>query len=150
MHLIFSFDINFIICRSKAAMDVIMYLITILKDHWILTTILTLTVLLYLHYIATFSGLKELGLPGPTPWPILGNLGQMMLEKKGMHIYMKHAIEKYGKVFGMYFLKAPSIVIHDPEILKHIFVKDFGKFHDRPVSIATNQLNDHSGRSQGL
>eukprot|EP00112_Aurelia_sp_Birch-Aquarium-sp1_P017610 Seg4099.2 transcript_id=Seg4099.2/GoldUCD/mRNA.D3Y31 product="Cytochrome P450 6B7" protein_id=Seg4099.2/GoldUCD/D3Y31 len=116
-------------------MDVIMYL-TILKDHWILTTILTLTVLLYLHYITTFSGLKKLGLPGPTPWPILGNLVQIMLEKKGMHIYMKHAIEKYGKIFGMYFLKAPSIVIYDPEILKQMFVKDFDKFHDRPVSIS--------------
>ena len=116
-------------------MDVIMYMITILKDHWILTTILTLTVLLYLHYIVAFSELKKLGLPGPTPWPIIGNFGQMMLEKKGMHIFMKNSIKKYGKVFGMYFLKAPSIVIHDPKILRHICVKDFDKFHDKPVSM---------------
>lgn len=119
--------------RSEAAMNVIMDVITILLEHWVLTTILTLTALLYWHYVANFSELKKLGFPGPTPWPILGNLVNVM-SNKGLHIFLQIAKEKYGKVFGVYFLKYPSIVVHDPEILKCVLVKDFDKFQDRTVS----------------
>ena len=117
-------------------MNVIMDLITILLEHWILTTVLTLTALLYLHYVANFLELKKLGYPGPTPWPILGNLANIMFEKRGLHIFLQNAKEKYGKVFGIYFLKFPGIVVHDPDILKCVLVKDFDKFQDRTVSIS--------------
>ena len=103
-------------------------------DHWIMTSVTVLTVFLTIDYINTFTELKRSGLKGPTPLPILGNFGQIMMESRGMHIYIQDLIKKYGKVFGMYFLRDPTIVVYDPEINKAILVKEFDKFHDRPVS----------------
>ena len=48
---------------------------------------------------------------------------------------MRKERKLYGKVYGLYLLKTPSVVVSDPEILKVILVKEFEKFHDRPVSI---------------
>ena len=34
-------------------------------------------------------------------------------------------------VYGTYFLSRPRLVVKDPEVVKHIFVKDFDHFVDR-------------------
>ena len=107
-----------------------------LQEHWILTLLLTLSLLVYLHYVTTFSKFKKFGLPGPTPWPLLGNSVNFILKKKPTHVYFTDLVKKYGRVFGLYVLNRPTIIVSDADMLKSLLVKDFENFQDRPVSIA--------------
>lgn len=56
-----------------------------------------------------------------------------MIRGVPLHDVFTKMTKKYGKVYGYYFLKLPCVVVSDPDILKAVFVKDFEKFHDRPV-----------------
>lgn len=47
---------------------------------------------------------------------------------------------KGHRFFGAWIAFSPTIVIRDPELAKHIFVKDFMHFHDR--GIYSNQKDD--------
>lgn len=56
----------------------------------------------------------------------------------GLHkAFVEHG-KKYGKVYKMYMGRSPSIVVADPEMLKHILVKDFDKFRNRPDAMRGN------------
>ncbi|KAK7097471.1 hypothetical protein V1264_004445 [Littorina saxatilis] len=73
-----------------------------------------------------------MGLKGPEPRFIIGNMGQMT--KKGFHACFKEWEKEYGKVYGVYRAKQPSIVIHDPDMLREIMVKQFAAFPNRQSS----------------
>ena len=57
-------------------------------------------------------------------------------------LYRKH---KHHKVLGVYFSYQPSIVITDPVLLQNVMIRDFAKFHDRPVpfDMENEPLNAH-------
>ena len=116
-------------------MDVIMGGLAVLQQHWVLTSVLVFSILVYLHYVATFSEIKKLGLPGPTPWPIFGNSIGFLLMRKPLHEFFGSLVKQYGNICGIYFLKEPGIIVSDPDIIKSILVKDFEKFQDRVVSM---------------
>ena len=42
--------------------------------------------------------------------------------------------KRYGKVFGYYEGPTPVLVISEPEMVKEVFVKQFGNFHGRKVN----------------
>ena len=114
-------------------MDIIRECLTAAKEHWIILTLLFLAILIYWHYVVTFTVLKDLGLRGPTPLPIIGNMLDVVLYGKTFHESQLKNLKSYGRVLGYYLLKTPSVIVSDPEILKVILVKEFDKFHDRPV-----------------
>eukprot|EP00794_Sanderia_malayensis_P005402 gene5402-6078_t len=103
-----------------------------LLDHWVLTTVLAVVSFVYLHYITAYGKLRKLGFKGPTPWPVIGTSFDL-IRGKDMHLVLDENVKKYGKLFGMYFFRSPSVVVADIEMLKTILVKDFEKFHDRPI-----------------
>ena len=83
-------------------------------------------------------------IPGPTPWPIVGLLPDVLRYKGQMHLQIDEYYRKYGKVFqATIFGRIPSLVVADPEMLKDIFVKEFDSFSERPVSFISvcNNLN---------
>lgn len=47
-------------------------------------------------------------------------------------LYVK---SKMHKLVGIYFLYKPVILVNDPILLQHVFIKNFTSFHDRPVNI---------------
>lgn len=114
-------------------MEAIGEVINSMKEHWILVLTLTIVVLIYLDYISNYTSLKKLGFKGPTPWPIFGHSMFLIFFGKTFHEYFVTARKKYGKIFGFYLLKTPTVVVMDPEILKSVMVKEFESFHDRPV-----------------
>ncbi|XP_035692120.1 cytochrome P450 3A8-like [Branchiostoma floridae] len=77
------------------------------------------------------QALKKLGVSGPTPLPLIGNLHQTM--KAGMYNMeaQVEAIAKYGTVYGVFNGRTPLLVISDPQMLREIFVKQFHKFTNR-------------------
>ena len=75
-------------------------------------------------------------LPGPKPLPFLGGLLDSIKVKGQLHLLFDMYCKKYGKVFAMVsFTGEPGLVVTDPEIIRHIMVKDFTSFHDRPVGV---------------
>ena len=116
-------------------MDAMFDALYAVKEHWIITSLMLVIVLVYWHYVVNFTALKKLGIPGPTPLPLIGNNITFIWNSKKLHTYLREAEQKYGNIFGLYFLKLPTTVVTEPEIIKHILVKDFYKFHDRPVSL---------------
>ncbi|XP_078666399.1 cytochrome P450 3A5-like [Branchiostoma floridae x Branchiostoma belcheri] len=96
---------------------------------WVLLAVLP--VLFYLYAVRPMQALKKMGVPGPTPLPLIGNLHQTM--KAGFYNVeaQTEAMATYGKVYGTYNGRVPVLVISDPEMLREIFVKQFHKFANR-------------------
>ena len=78
-----------------------------------------------------YSILGSSPLPGPKPWPWIGNLPDVF-KYGGMHKMLLNYFYKYGRVHKLCIGRAPAIVVSDTEIIKQIMVKEFEKFTNRP------------------
>lgn len=90
--------------------------------------------LLYWCGIYRFSVLRKLGLPGPKPWPFLGNILQL-ITFGGLHAMLYENMKRYGKVYAVCLGRLPTIVIAEPEILKKILVNEFSSFRNRSDAV---------------
>ncbi|XP_035221635.1 cytochrome P450 3A24-like isoform X2 [Stegodyphus dumicola] len=97
---------------------------------WALTFFAIALVLWIFWRKRNFSVLKKLGIPGPEPNFLFGNLLEMVM-KNPIQCH-KEWIQKYGKVVGYYFGTEPVVLITDVELLKRIQISDFHKFMNRP------------------
>ncbi|RDD39473.1 Cytochrome P450 3A24 [Trichoplax sp. H2] len=89
----------------------------------------------YKAYIKPKRCLKNLGIRGPPPKPILGNL--LDCKPALQHIAQIERQEKYGYVYGTLFFSIPTIWIGDVDILKSVLIKDFPNFTNH-FGIASN------------
>ncbi|XP_005106301.1 cytochrome P450 3A29 [Aplysia californica] len=62
---------------------------------------------------------------------VIGNIMQMFDDTIGVRAQIRMCQEQYGRLYGIYFFRKPVIMILDLELLKQVFVKDFGNFRDR-------------------
>ncbi|KAH7296350.1 hypothetical protein KP509_26G020300 [Ceratopteris richardii] len=77
--------------------------------------------------------------PGPTPWPLLGNLPQLGLRP---HRAIDAMLQRHGPlVFLRLGPHINAIATHDPAILRDILGKLDDAFSSRPRSIATDYLS---------
>ncbi|XP_060065286.1 cytochrome P450 3A21-like [Ylistrum balloti] len=84
----------------------------------------------YLTYMSwDYNIFKKMGLDGPKPSYILGNLGLFM--KEGAVKAEVDLCRKYGKMFGTFEGKFPTLYIADPKLIKDVLVKDFNSFVNR-------------------
>ncbi|XP_078001010.1 cytochrome P450 3A29-like [Glandiceps talaboti] len=104
--------------------------------------------LLYLYATWTFSTFKKLGIPGPKPLPLVGNMFELI--SNGMAKKDVEWTKKYGKLFGIFEGRSPLIVVSDPEMVKQICVKKSSSFYNKrrlpleskPLDSALNNLID--------
>ena len=94
-------------------------------------------VFIYWLGVSEFALISHVPLPGPKPWPYVGNLIEVT-RYGGLHKAFVEYAKKYGKVYKMYMGRSPMITVADPEMLKHILVKDFEKLRNRPDFMRTN------------
>ncbi|KAK8765902.1 hypothetical protein V5799_007315 [Amblyomma americanum] len=78
-----------------------------------------------------FSIFKDLGIPGPPPSFISGNLSEIL--DKGAAAAFNEWIEKYGDYVGFFNGAYPCLIVKDLELIKNIQIKDFSNFHRRGV-----------------
>lgn len=78
-----------------------------------------------------FSLFKELGVPGPSPSLIFGNMTELI--KKGTLATFDHWISKYGDVVGFYNGATQVLIVRDLDLIKKIEIQDFSNFRDRGV-----------------
>ncbi|XP_067663398.1 cytochrome P450 3A24-like [Haliotis asinina] len=84
----------------------------------------------YINFMSWHHGVfKKLGIDGPPPRMIVGNL--MTILRKGMHGADLYWTQTYGKVVGIFMTRLPMILISDDDMLKQIMVKDFNLFPNR-------------------
>ncbi|KAJ8922670.1 hypothetical protein NQ315_007702 [Exocentrus adspersus] len=94
--------------------------------------------LLLLYY--TFKHLKywqSKGIPGPTPLPLVGNIGPGIVGIKTVSEVLQDIYLKYEDCpfVGIYRMTKPCILLRDPELVKNVLIKDFQYFLNNDVNI---------------
>lgn len=74
---------------------------------------------------------KKMNLPGPTPWPILGNFVDVI--RNGLIKNDMALMKKYGKTVGFFEGVSPVIMTIDTKLIRAFCIKDFGSFTNRRV-----------------
>ncbi|KAH9371943.1 hypothetical protein HPB48_010808 [Haemaphysalis longicornis] len=92
-----------------------------------------------------FSYFKKLGIPGPEPNLIWGNL----LEYHASEHYkvLGRWMEKYGSVVGFFNGDVPFVLLHDLDFIEHVYVRNFTNFTDRGLTMMTDQMHPTLGKS---
>ncbi|KAL3283522.1 hypothetical protein HHI36_006661 [Cryptolaemus montrouzieri] len=103
--------------------------------HWVVHAFLFISLLLYLihKYISrNFDYWEKRNIPFLKPKPFVGNFLEVIIRKCdiGHHFASLYNLSN-EPYFGMFIISKPILVVRDPEILKHILVKDFDVFIDR-------------------
>ncbi|XP_067687599.1 cytochrome P450 3A29-like [Haliotis asinina] len=82
-------------------------------------------VLLYIYGTWNHTYFKKRSIPGPTPYPFIGNMTGIFFHS------MTTWRQKFGNVFGVFQGAAPCFVISDLEIVKEVLVKSSNVFRNR-------------------
>nr|Q964R0.1 RecName: Full=Cytochrome P450 6k1; AltName: Full=CYPVIK1 [Blattella germanica]AAK57914.1 cytochrome P450 CYP6K1 [Blattella germanica] len=102
-----------------------------------LVILATLIVAAYLYYAVRFTYWKRKGVVNPKPLPVFGNFLPSVLQKRSPGQILWDIYKAAEAPFvGFYIFARPAILIKDPNIIKHVLVKDFNAFSDRHASAA--------------
>ncbi|CAH0557245.1 unnamed protein product [Brassicogethes aeneus] len=89
---------------------------------------------LWAYYRKKHSYWKQKGVPHETPKPIVGNIGGALTFKESIGQFLYRVYKgSNGPYHGFYVMGEPSILINDPDIIKHILIKDFNFFMNRTI-----------------
>ncbi|EAW76642.1 cytochrome P450 3A5 isoform 2 [Homo sapiens] len=95
-------------------------------------------VLLYLYGTRTHGLFKRLGIPGPTPLPLLGNV---LSYRQGLWKFDTECYKKYGKMWGTYEGQLPVLAITDPDVIRTVLVKEcYSVFTNRRICATTSTI----------
>ncbi|XP_077520524.1 cytochrome P450 3A14-like [Amblyomma americanum] len=114
------------------------------------TAVLLLLIVLLLAVLFTwrwrhFSYFKRLGIPGPKPNLIWGNL----MEYHSSHLYEAIGgwIKKYGDIFGFFNGDVPFVVTQELGLIELVYVRKFQNFMNRGLTMMTDQMHPYLGKS---
>ena len=83
-------------------------------------------------YLEQRKYFEKMNLPGPKPWPLIGNLDGFM--RNGIHENDIKLVRTYGKTFGYFEGPFPIITTTDAKLIKSYLIKDFNSFVNRRVN----------------
>ncbi|CAG2113902.1 unnamed protein product, partial [Medioppia subpectinata] len=82
------------------------------------------------HLSRTFGFFDTLGLKGPKPVVIFGNLLDLLfVSKPDLEV---QRTKQFGKIYGIFEGSKPLVQVSEPDIIKQILVKDFRVFNTKP------------------
>jgi cytochrome P450 len=84
-------------------------------------------------------------LPGPRPWPVVGNGLQVKLDR--VHLDVEQWAKQYGPVFKMYLGPARVLVLSDHDVINNV-MKDRPEGYRRPIPL--EQVTRGMGMETGL
>ncbi|KAH8253578.1 hypothetical protein KR032_006083, partial [Drosophila birchii] len=93
-----------------------------------------------------YSYWKRLGVPQIKPKWIVGNLMPLLMQKgfpEFIYQLYNHPDAENEPFVGIHIFHKPALLIRDPELVKNILVRDFGKFRNRYAN--TDQKHDPLG-----
>ena len=92
-----------------------------------------LCISLYVYYMSNTHGtFRKLGIPGPKPWPVIGN--SIFAFKKGMFNTVVAGYRRFqymGGMYGTYEGRTPVLTVTDLDMLREIMIKQFNNFPNR-------------------
>ena len=89
----------------------------------------SLTWAIIYYHLKVFSYWSSRGVPGPQPWPIFGtNIYYIFINKLELDRKWR---QQYGHTYGLYEGYYPLLRTTDNELIKNIYLKQFGSFTDR-------------------
>lgn len=101
--------------------------------------IITAGIILAIYYWSTanHNHWKRLGVPGPAPLPLVGNMGPFFLGKKAMAERQEEMYQEWKNepFFGFYNSRMPVLMIVDPDLIRQVLIKDFQVFSGRGINI---------------
>ncbi|KAL7212103.1 hypothetical protein ACSBR2_014884 [Camellia fascicularis] len=83
------------------------------------------------HWSATGGGANNLP-PGPPGWPLVGNLGQVVLQRRPFIFVVRDLRAKYGPIFTMQMGQRTLIIITSSELIHEALVQKGPLFASRP------------------
>ncbi|KAF2899551.1 hypothetical protein ILUMI_06625, partial [Ignelater luminosus] len=97
---------------------------------WLIVLVSVLACLAYFYGIKPYKYWEKKGVPYVKPLPLFGNIASNILRTKSfcdllLDIYHAHPNQRY---VGMYRMTEPVLLVHDPDLIKQITVKDFDVF----------------------
>ncbi|KAF0301037.1 Cytochrome P450 3A24 [Amphibalanus amphitrite] len=96
-----------------------------------LLAVLLLLALVYWYGTKDFGSLEKLGVPVIKPYPFIGSILKPW-ESFCVSDDLQNA-RKYGRLWGLYEGPWAQLFVADVDMAKHIMIKDFDHFQDRPV-----------------
>lgn len=102
----------------------------------ILLLLASLVLAFYTYATWTYNHWKTLGVPGPKPSILFGNFADIILGRKALSEKVLELYEAYkNEPFVGYFVGShPVLMIKDPDLIRHVLIKDFNVFSGRGVS----------------
>lgn len=102
----------------------------------LLALLITIIYLVYVLANRKFNYWKNKNVPFVKPLPILGNYGRYMLLREYPGKVVQKLCQQFPNLpyFGAFFGTEPVLVVQSPELLKHVFTKDFYYFNGREIS----------------
>lgn len=91
---------------------------------------ITLLAIYLFHIHRCYAFFKQLGIKGPEPTFLFGNLADFVKTKR-ISISIQNWTRQFGRIYGYFEGHTPVLVISDPDLLHDVFIKHFSKFHSR-------------------
>lgn len=82
--------------------------------------------------VATTSGGPKNLLPGPPGWPVVGNLFQVILQRRPFIFMVRDLRAKYGPIFSMKMGQRTLVIITSSDLIHEALVKKGELFASRP------------------
>uniref|UniRef100_A0A914WHC8 Cytochrome P450 n=1 Tax=Plectus sambesii TaxID=2011161 RepID=A0A914WHC8_9BILA len=99
--------------------------------------VIVVAAIAYFLYLELYGKRKGLP-PGPTPWPIVGNILQLDLK------HPEKSLVQWGKQYGPVFtiwMPAPFVIVNDYDLMKESFLKQGDIFAGRPEMFLLRELS---------
>ncbi|XP_034544191.1 cytochrome P450 3A27-like isoform X2 [Notolabrus celidotus] len=107
-------------------------------ETWIL--LITFICLFFMYGYSSYGIFEKMGIPGIKPFMYFGTIGKLD------PVYYREDLvsaKKFGRIWGMYELKKPMLVVMEPDMLKTILVKEcFTYFTNRRDFRLNGELYD--------
>lgn len=103
-----------------------------LIDIFIIFLTLVFVRLWWCYWSVTGGGRKNLP-PGPPGWPLVGNLIQVILQRRHFIFVVRDLRAKYGPIFTMQMGQRTLIIVTSPELIHEALVQRGPEFASRPA-----------------
>ena len=99
----------------------------------------SLVVVTYVYYWLTknFDYWTKRGVKGPKPLALFGNFKDVLFHRIHSSDFAKKFYDEYSQepAIGLFFRRAPVMIVRDPEMIKDVLIKSFPTFADRGIRI---------------